>query len=557
MTRRERRRAAGTGTPEAPQGPGESRRAVYGTAVLLVALVGAIYARTSGHGFVGLDDGQYVIENAYVRSGLGGPGIAWAFSTFHTGNWHPLTWISHMADVDLFGLWAGGHHLVNALFHAGNAVLLFLVLRKMTGCAVRSGIVAALFAAHPLHVESVAWVSERKDLLCALFFLLSVRAYAAYAERPGAARYAAVALFFVAALLSKPMAVTLPFVLLLLDWWPLGRLRGSRPAPGETGDRAISPARAVLEKVPLLLLSLGSAVVTLAAQRSVGAASSLDAVPFGARVANALVSYAAYLWKTFWPAALSVFYPHPATAGGGLPGWQVAASASVLAAVTAASLWQAGRRPWLAVGWLWYLGMLVPVIGLLQVGAQSMADRYTYLPLVGVFVALTWGAHDLFARRASRPLVAGVVAVGVVVALSAASWRQAGYWERGESLFRRALAIQPGNWMAHKALAQDLIEQGRNGEALAHLRAALAVRPQDTQALNNLGIALYRQGRREQAAACFREALRVDPAMAQAHFNLGVLLEEQGRAAEAAGHYLQAGRGGALAPPPAGGPAAR
>jgi len=531
--------------------PGSSVRRIF-PALCLVALIAGVYGQVFRHEFLALDDGQYVTENTHVLPGLGWTGLGWAFTTFHTGNWHPLAWLSHMLDVELFGLWAGGHHLMNVALHAVNAVLLFLLLRRITGSVYRSGIVAALFAVHPLHVESVAWVSERKDVLCTLFFLLSIGAYAGYVERPGAARYVRVAIFFVLALLSKPMAVTLPFVLLLLDAWPLGRLRISGG-----GDGGIPPARLVLEKVPLMALSLGSCIVTYAAQRSAGAASPLDVVTLGSRIANALVSYAAYLGKAVWPSSLSVFYPHPAIAGDGYLAWQVAASGVFLSVATFGALWQARGRPYLAVGWFWFLGMLVPVIGLVQVGGQSMADRYTYLPLIGVFLAATWGAWDGIAGRAPGRLLPGALAGMILIALSVSAHRQTGYWRNSELLFGRALQVRPGNWLAHNSLAYYRIGQGRNAEAMAHLGAVLAVRPMDPHAHNNMGIVLYRLGRREQAVPYFLDALRLDPGLVQANYNLGVILEEQGKLVEAEGHYRRASRGGALRPPPAGGAGGR
>jgi len=357
--------------------PAFSRSRVIVLALLLAVGTAAVYLPVRSFDFCGFDDDAYVSENALVRQGLTPRGVAWAFTTFRAANWHPLTWLSHMLDVSLFGMEPGAHHLVNVAFHAANAVLLFLVLRGMTGALWGSAAVAALFALHPLHVESVAWIAQRKDVLSAFFFLLMLSAYLRYARSPSRGRLAAVTALFALGLLAKPMLVTAPFVLLLLDFWPLGRFGGAHPDPGTLPaghPPAVGVRRAVLEKVPLFLLSALSSVVTVVAQSRGGAMVPADALPFGARAANALVACAAYLWKTFWPAGLAVYYPHTK---GELPAWKIAGAAALLSALTGIAVREARRRPYLAVGWLWFLGMLVPVIGLVQVGGQAMADRYT------------------------------------------------------------------------------------------------------------------------------------------------------------------------------------
>ena len=360
--------------------------AVCGFLLLAVALV---FGQTVRHDFVNYDDNAYVYENPQVAGGLTAHGIAWAFTSFHVSNWHPLTWLSHMLDCQFYGLHAGGHHLTNVLLHAATAILLFLVLRRMTGDLWPSAFVAAVFAIHPLRAESVAWVAERKDVLSGLFFMLTLGAYAGYARRPfSLGRYLTVVLLFALGLMAKPMLVTLPFVLLLLDYWPLGRIGPHR----RTGISSFR--RVVVEKIPLLALTAASCVATVIAQGT--AVIAIDVIPLPSRIANALVSYVAYMGQLFYPAGLAVLYPHPE---GGLPIWKVAASSLVLAGISAAALVWRRRFPYLFVGWFWYVGMLVPVIGLVQVGLHAMADRYTYLPQIGLCIAVTWGVAQLAASR--------------------------------------------------------------------------------------------------------------------------------------------------------------
>jgi hypothetical protein len=364
----------------------------------LAAAVAAAYAPLWDAGFAGLDDHLYVSGNPHVQQGLTREGVAWALGSTKASNWHPLTWLSLMLDCQLFGAGAGSHHLVNVGFHVANSVLLFLVLRRMTGRRWPSALVVALFALHPLHVESVAWVAERKDVLSTLFWILTMGAYVRYARRPGVLRYLPVFAFLLLGLMAKPMLVTLPFVLLLLDYWPLGRLAraeagatGLAPSGEVAGGRRAKVWRLVLEKVPLLVLAAASCVVTFAVQRHGEAVMPLERLALPARMANAAVSCVAYLGKMVWPQGLTVLYPYPADR----PAWEVAAAAAFLLAVTAAAAALVRRRPYLAVGWFWYLGTLVPVIGLVQVGEQPMADRYTYVPLIGTFIMVAWAAGDL------------------------------------------------------------------------------------------------------------------------------------------------------------------
>ena len=375
------------------------------------------------------DDADYVFDNPRVKAGPTWAGVGWAFARSHAANWHPLTWISHMIDCGIWGLDSRGHHLSSLLLHALNSVLLLLALDRMTGRTWRAALVAALFALHPLHVESVAWISERKDLLSTLFWLLAILAWVRYARRPGAGRYATVVVLHLLALLSKPMPVTLPFTLLLLDFWPLGRLSLDSPTLRRDASRLVA------EKLPLLALSAASSAVTYLVQSAAGAVTFLESLPFPARVANAVVSYAKYLVLAAWPRELAPFYPYPE---GGIPPWEVAASALFLAAVTVAVLLAARTKPWLAFGWLWYVGTLVPVIGIVQVGLQSMADRYTYVPLVGIFVAVVWGAGDLARRWRVPPAFRSAAVLVLLLSLAVAARREAGTWHDSVTLFSRS-----------------------------------------------------------------------------------------------------------------------
>jgi tetratricopeptide (TPR) repeat protein len=512
-----------------------ARRArVLLAAGLLFAGTLALFQPVAGHRFLGYDDGLYVAENPHLDDGLGARGLAWALTTDHAGNWHPLTWVSHAIDVRLFGRDPRGHHLVNALLHAGAAALLLAVLASMTGALAPSALAAALFAVHPLHVESVAWVSERKDVLSGLCFFLLLGAYLAYARRPSAGRYALVAAVLAAGLMAKSMLVTAPFVLLLLDVWPLGRLRG-RPAAGmPAGAGAGSTVRLLVEKVPLLALAGIAATLTVQAQRHWGALRPLALIPIGDRLANGALAAAGYLVKCFLPVNLVYFYPHPLGTQSPLA---VAAAALALAGVTAGAVSLRRRFPWLAVGWFVYAGMLVPVSGLVQVGTQAMADRYTYLPLTGVFVAAAWSVAAAARRSPRARAAAGIAATVAVVALSLGARLQIAYWKDDESLYARALAVDPGNWKAASDLGGALLARGETDRAVPFILAALGLRPDLAEANLNLGLALQRQGRPAEAVPYYRRALQIDPGSAEAETDLGAALAALGRAAEARAHY--------------------
>ncbi len=504
-----------------PPGAGRPRDAVttWLVALGLAALVAAVYWGVGEHGFINSDDPRYVYQNPRVRAGLTMDGVRWAFTTFHAANWHPLTWLSHMLDVDLFGVDPGWHHRVNVLLHAINAVLLFVLLRSASGAIWRAALVAALFAVHPLHVESVAWVAERKDVLSTLFAFLAMIAYVRWVRRRTPSRYALVAVALALGLLSKPMLVTLPLVLLLLDWWPLGRFAdGFRP----------SAAPLVREKLPLLALSAASCAVTYVAQARGGAVSSVQGLPLGIRLANAALSYVGYLAKAFWPSRLAAVYPHPALTSGGMPAASVVASVLLLAGITSLVLWQARRRPWLVTGWLWYLVTLVPVIGIVQVGMQAMADRYTYVPLTGIFVALAWSVPDVAAARRLRVGLVGAAAILVLVA-SGVARRQVGYWRDDFTLLGHALAVTEENSVAWRNLGAAYVDTRQYAPAIPALRESLRLVPSDPKAWINLGIAFASLGEDSEAVSSFHEAIRLDPADAFAWYNLGVAHAKQGR----------------------------
>jgi protein O-mannosyl-transferase len=496
-----------------------SRTAASFTVGLLLALATLVaYAPALHHGFVSYDDERYVTDNPHVRAGLSGADIQWAFTTFEQANWHPLTWMSHQLDCQLFQLNPAGHHFTSILLHAIDAVLLFLILQWFTGATWRSGIAAGLFAVHPINVESVAWVAERKTLLSMLFLLLAVAAYGWYVRKPSIGRYATVVVLFAAGLMSKPMVITLPFVLLLLDYWPLGRMRVM--TGGEAfASRTESFGKLCVEKIPLLLLASASAVITLFVQRAGGAVVSSHRVSLGLRVGNAVVSYAWYLKKMLWPNRLAIIYPYPH----GLPAWQVGAAAAFLVAVSLLVLKYRASR-YLVTGWLWYLGTMVPMIGLVQVGNQAMADRYAYLPLTGVLVMIVWAAGDwVQAHHVAQKFVAVIVAAAVV-ALCWATRVQLSYWESDYRLWTHALAINPRNFVAENNLGLALIRQGRRDEAIQHFRVAAAIEPGDPTSQLNLGIYAQEQQDVPQAIARYEAVLGLTTdaqLRASAYANLG------------------------------------
>jgi len=533
--------------PPGRQRTGLERTSLPGARTLLVCLALAlgtlaIYWQVLGHEFVDFDD--FVSKTPDVARGLTPEGARWAFTTFHSANWHPLTWLSHMADVTLFGLQAGPHALVSVAMHAASAVLLFLLLRYLTGSLWRSAFVASLFALHPLHVESVAWIAERKDVLSTFLGMLALWAYVFYTHRPGLWRYLTVAALLVLGLMAKPMLVTLPLLMLLLDYWPLGRLS---PARGRAGAaRPVAWWRLVLEKAPLLVLSVASGAMTLWAQSAGGAVVSRELLPPTDRLANAVVAYVAYLGKMFWPSPLVFFYPHRFAP----PWWQWAGAAAILAAVTALAVALARTRPYLIVGWLWYLVTLLPVIGIVQVGSQAIADRYTYVPLVGIFVAGAWLVADLSERWSWRFVPLGVAGAGVLVACAVVTYGQIGYWRSSRALFEHALRVDQRNHIAHynygnllSAEAQRLLAAGHPGaqellgQAAEHYREAALISPTMYDAWSNLGAVLVLQGRSEEALPSLQQAVRGHPENSAARHNLGEALARLGRLDEAAAEF--------------------
>jgi tetratricopeptide (TPR) repeat protein len=537
MAKRVRRRGPDAGRRRHETVGRLDRESLFVTIAVCVGLlisVAIVFAQTLGFDFVNFDDKGYVYQNDQVRSGLTWQGIVWSFG-LHQYNWHPLTWLSHMADYQMFRLWPGGHHLTAVLLHVATVLLLFLVLLQMTERRWPSAGVAAIFAVHPLHVESAAWVAERKDVLSGFFFVLTLAAYIGYVRREfSIGRYLLVVLCFALGLLAKPMVVTLPFVLLLLDYWPLRRL-GPDPAESRVADNWSSAAlfRVLLEKVPLILMAAASCVVTSLAQR--GSIKPLDRFPFMDRVAGALVSYGVYLLQFVWPSGLTAQYPYVKDQ----PSWAVAASMLLLTAITAAALAFRHRFPYLLVGWLWYLGMLVPVIGLVQVGDQARADRYMYLPMIGPALAVAWAIFD-FARTAARRQFCGIASAAALAALTVTAWRQVDYWRDSEALWTRAISCTRGNWLALNNLGSLHMKVKRLDEAIADFEAALAVRPNLPLTLDNLAHALEARGDAHAAIAQYQKALDIDPDYAEAHNDLACLLANDGQVKLAIQHYNEA-----------------
>ncbi len=493
----------------------------------LALLTIAVYARVGWFDFVNFDDAGYIYDNRHVLKGLSIEGVGWAFTTTQQANWHPLTWLSLMLDAEIAGRNAGLYHVHNLLLHLASTLLLFGLLYRMTGAVWRSAFVAALFAVHPLHVESVAWVSERKDVLSTVFWMLTTWAYLSYVRRPRAVSYAAMILVYALGLMAKPMLVSLPVVLLILDYWPLGRLqvRGYR----------------LQEKLPLFALSAVSCIVTYLAQAHGETVARVSEEPLGMRLGNAVVSYAMYFWKTVWPSELAVFYP---MSRHGQPAWLVAVAAVFLAAVSVLAWRARGRFPFVLAGWLWYVVTLIPVAGLVQVGMQARADRYTYIPLIGLFIIIGWLVPEATAARSegkstkkARTPARGqgerwlsAVAMAAVIALAAGAWRQVCYWKGSATLARRGVAVVKDNYMAHMNLGVALAEKGMHRQAIDHYEAALAVSPPSDAIHGNLGSAYSALGDMEQAISHYAEAIKLKPRVADHHANLGAALISLGQA---------------------------
>jgi tetratricopeptide (TPR) repeat protein len=506
-----------------------SRWAFIAVCVCLAVVTWVVFAQTLRYDFVNYDDPQYVYQNARISSGINFANVAWAFSHIHSENWHPLTTITHMLDCQLHGLNAGWHHFTNVLLHCLAVVLLFVALERMTGALWRSAFVSAVFAVHPLHVESVAWIAERKDVLSAFFFMLTLVAYLYYTRSPSVGRYLTVALAVVLGLMSKPMLVTLPFVLLLLDYWPLGRFKARR---SNTRRRVL---QLVLEKIPLIALSAVSSIVTFLAQR--GAIGWTEQLPVSARISNALVAYVVYIRQMFWPAGLAVFYPHPESR---LPVWEISLALIVLVGITAAAFVFRKQAPYFVTGWLWYLGMLVPVIGLVQVGWQGHADRYTYLPQIGLYIAVTWAVADLIRSWRFQRMALGVAALIVVSALSWRGWLQTSYWRDSETLFTHALAVTSNNDVALNNLGIIFLDKGQLDDAISKLEAAIDLRPENAPAHDNLAKALLKKGQVAEAMVHYRKFLELEPENVEARNTLGTALIQQGHVREALDQWQEA-----------------
>jgi len=531
--------------------------------LFLVVATLTVYGDLRNHHFINFDDDRYVTDNPSVQHGLTLKGISWAFTTLHAGLWIPLTWLSYMVDSQLFGLHPGGFLLTNLLFHIANTLLLFLWLLRTTGALGPSFLVAALFALHPLHVESVAWATERKDVLSTLFWLLSMWAYIWYVESPGFRRYLLILVCFSLGLMAKPMLVTLPFVLLLLDYWPLGRW--PQKSPGSAKEKSLGSAkkkslastkkkslasaknsraqkpepgvplkRLIWEKAPLLALVVIFSMVTIHAQKEVGALVHLAYIPFPGRLANALVAYVTYMVRTIYPSGLAVFYPYSRDA---LPLWQGLGASLTLAFISLLIIRQTSRHPYLLVGWLWYLGTLVPVIGLVQAGEQALADRFTYVPLIGLFIMVAYGMADLAARWRAPRFLLPVGAGMVLTALMICTWLQVGHWRNSASLFAHTLQVTRNNALAHNSLGLALLSQGKVDQAITHCEEAVRLRPNYAKAHYNLGNALFSRGEVNQALAHYEEALQLQPNYDKAQNSLGFALLSQGRVDQAVAHF--------------------
>ncbi|MFC1515908.1 tetratricopeptide repeat protein [Thermodesulfobacteriota bacterium] len=502
--------------------------------LLLVISILVAYWQVADNDFINYDDTAYVTKNRNVKAGLSREGVLWAFKTRHDGNWFPLTWMSHMLDCELYGLNPMGHHWTNLLFHIANSVLLFLILQRMTQAIWESAFVAALFALHPLHVESVAWVAERKDVLSTFLGMLALLAYHRYVMNHRAINYIIVVFIYSLSLMAKPMLVTLPFILLLLDFWPLSRFQ-----PPDHRYRTSFAGRLVAlvgEKLPLFALSVASCIWTVMVQKQAGYVASLTHFSFGIRFGNAMISYLKYLGKTVWPLNLGVYYPHPETVNIGY----AVLSGLFLLCMTMMVVRAARRFPYLATGWLWYLGTLVPVIGLVQVGAQSMADRYTYIPLIGLFIMVVWGVSEITARWPHQRTVLTVFSIIVLAAFMICTGFQVRYWQNSVTLFKRTLEVTTDNWLAHTRLGHALDQAGKTEKAMFHYTEALRIKPGYDAAHNNLGALLAHKGDNKAAIYHYNQVLRKHPKDAGVYNNLGVIYLNQGNTETAIRYFRDA-----------------
>lgn len=517
-------------------------------AICIFLVVGtlAVYAQVLDHDFINFDDPQYVTENLHVKSGLTSESVKWAFTTSSFSNWFPMTWLSHMLDYRLYGSNPKGHHLTNLFFHIVNTLLLFTVLRLMTGATWQSGFVAALFALHPINVESVAWVAERKNVLSTFFWFLTMWAYVYYVEKPHVKRYGLVVLLFTLGLMSKPMLVTLPFILLMMDYWPLRRVkfeqeRDAEEIKGENSVKRLEIWRVVREKIPLFIIAAGSGIVTFIVQKSGGAVQGMEGLSLSARLTNAMVSYLEYLKKTLWPEDLAVFYPHP---GNALDVWKGILCSMLLVGITAVTIKLVKKAPYLAFGWFWYLGTLVPVIGIVQVGAQAMADRYAYIPLIGIFIIVAWSFPKLVENFQYKNMALFISGGILISGLMIITWIQVSYWKNSITLYKHAISVTdkvyPLFAKVHINLGTAHQDKGNFDEAIAQYKIAIKIRPDYSKAYYNLGLISDQKGEKREAIDYYRKAISLKPDLAPSHYNLGNLLFQEEKLEEAINHYKAA-----------------
>jgi len=506
--------------------------------ILIAVLTLAIYWQVLDYGFINFDDPTYVIENNHIRDGLTIEGIKWAFTSFYASNWHPLTWLSHMLDIEFHGMNPGKHHLSNITIHTLNAVLLFILLERMTGMLWRSAMVAALFALHPLHVESVAWISERKDVLSTFFGILTLSAYVWYTRMPGLKRYSLMAVLFICSVMSKPMMVTLPFLMLVLDFWPLKRIDVMKRESGyKPVMRTLHNLLLLLrEKIILFAVALISGIVTVCAQHSGGAVQSVVLLNLGDRMMNAAVSYCTYIWKMVWPTGLAVYYPYPSA----FVFSHVVLCMALIVVVTIAIIAFMDKRPYLASGWFWYMVTLLPVIGIIQVGGQSMADRYTYVPSIGIFIMAVWGVSDALEKCRYRKVILAGFSALVIGASSLLTFVQAGYWRDSIILFSHALEVTHENDLAHFNLGHALEDSGNTQEAEIHYREAVLLKAHDAAYHTALGSILAETGRTDEAVAHLTKALQIEPALIEARVNLGNIMLLRGNTEGSIQEYSKA-----------------
>ena len=512
--------------------------------IFLVVTTFFVYSQVQDHQFINYDDQVYVTENLKVKSGLTRESVHWAFTTSHFSQWHPMTWLSHMLDYQLYGSNPKGHHLVNLFFHIANSLILFMVLLRMTGALWQSGFVAAMFALHPLNVESVAWIAERKNVLSTLFWLLTMWAYIRYAQKTNLTRYCLIVLFFTFGLMSKPMLVTLPFALLLMDYWPLGRLKlgqkkGNSGIAEKYTDKRSVILRLVYEKIPLFLLAAGSSVVTFIVQKSGGNVQAMEVFSSSARFTNAMVSCLEYLEKTVWPKGLAIFYPHP---GNALAVWKGILCGVALVGITVIAIRLIRKAPYFIVGWFWYLGTLVPVIGIVQVGTQAMADRYAYVPLIGIFIIVAWGLPELMAKWRYKQKALSISAGILIPTLMTITWVQVSHWKNSITIFKHAIRVTdkqyPNFAVAHNNLGNALSAEQKFEEGISQYKTAIKLKPDFAMPYYNLGNALSAEQKIEEAISHYKTAIKLQVDFAEAHYNLGNALSAERKMEEAIFHYL-------------------